>query len=84
MFQQCHNLKGGKLHCVLYFKCHAAYVKTHFPSSFLYCSGDCGIYAIKHLEYLLAKLPLDDVVDQNIQFCRDKLCVDLFYHHLDP
>ncbi|XP_062117772.1 uncharacterized protein LOC133831485 [Humulus lupulus] len=47
-------------------------------------SGDCGVYVIKHLEYLLAKKPLSEVNDDNMDFFRKKTCVDLFYHNLQP
>ena len=49
-----------------------------------YCNGDCGIYVIKHLEYLIAEKDLLEVVDKNMRFWREKLCVDIFYHNLDP
>ena len=48
------------------------------------CSGDCGVYVIKHLEYLLAKKPLSEVNDNNMDFFRKKTCLDLFYHNLQP
>ncbi|XP_062085260.1 uncharacterized protein LOC133791349 [Humulus lupulus] len=47
-------------------------------------SGDCGVYVIKHLEYLLAKKSLSEVNDDNMDFFRKKTCVDLFYHNLQP
>ena len=48
------------------------------------CSGDCGVYVIKHLECLLARLPLTEIVDENMTFFREKLCVDLYFNHLEP
>ena len=46
------------------------------------CSGDCGIYAIKYLEYLIADKGLDAVKDEHMRFQQKKLCVDLFYNNL--
>ncbi|PON78035.1 Ulp1 protease family, C-terminal catalytic domain containing protein [Parasponia andersonii] len=42
-------------------------------------SGDCGVFVVKHLECLLADIPLSNVVDDVMQHSRQKLCVDLFY-----
>ncbi|PON32214.1 Ulp1 protease family, C-terminal catalytic domain containing protein [Parasponia andersonii] len=47
-------------------------------------SGDCGVFVIKHLECLLADIPLSNVVDDVIQHSRQKLCVDLFYQNIEP
>ncbi|XP_062092482.1 uncharacterized protein LOC133798262 [Humulus lupulus] len=45
-------------------------------------SGDCGMFAIKHIEHLVVRLPLDTVIDENIQHFRTKWYVDLFYQNL--
>ncbi|PON54472.1 Ulp1 protease family, C-terminal catalytic domain containing protein [Trema orientale] len=47
-------------------------------------SGDCGVFVVKHLECLLADIPLSNVVDDVMQHSRDKLCVDLFYQNIEP
>ncbi|PON31510.1 Ulp1 protease family, C-terminal catalytic domain containing protein [Parasponia andersonii] len=47
-------------------------------------SGDCGIFVVKHLEYLLADIPLSNVVDDVMKHSRQKLCVDLFYKNIKP
>ncbi|XP_062118553.1 uncharacterized protein LOC133832194 [Humulus lupulus] len=42
-------------------------------------SGDCGVYAIKHIEHLLGRLPLDTICDDNMELFRNKWTVDLWY-----
>ncbi|PON45111.1 Ulp1 protease family, C-terminal catalytic domain containing protein [Parasponia andersonii] len=47
-------------------------------------SGDRSIFVVKHLECLLADIPLSNVVDDVMQHSRQKLCVDLFYQNIEP
>ncbi|XP_062086522.1 uncharacterized protein LOC133792614 [Humulus lupulus] len=44
-------------------------------------SGDCGVYAIKHIEHLLGRLPLDTICDDNMELFRNKWTVDLWYQN---
>ncbi|XP_062115194.1 uncharacterized protein LOC133829491 [Humulus lupulus] len=41
-------------------------------------SEDCGVFAIKHLEFILGDIPLSYAIEDNIQYFRDKLCIDIF------
>ncbi|XP_062076473.1 uncharacterized protein LOC133781482 [Humulus lupulus] len=45
-------------------------------------SGDCGVYAIKHIEHLLGRLPLDTICDDNMKLFRNKWTVDLWYQNV--
>ncbi|PON79608.1 hypothetical protein PanWU01x14_008400 [Parasponia andersonii] len=47
-------------------------------------SGDYGVFVVKHLECLLADIPLSNVIDDIMQHSRQKLCVDLFYQNIEP
>ncbi|XP_062075166.1 uncharacterized protein LOC133779192 [Humulus lupulus] len=44
-------------------------------------SGDCGVYAIKHIEHLLGRLPLDTICDDNMELFRNKWTIDLWYQN---
>ncbi|PON36493.1 hypothetical protein PanWU01x14_328020 [Parasponia andersonii] len=57
---------------------------TTKPRDFDVRSGDCGVFFVKHLECLLADIPLSNVVDDVMQHSRQKLCVDLFYQNIEP
>lgn len=48
------------------------------------CSGDCGMYAIKYVEHLMAGLKLDTIIDDNMELFRQKWCTDLFYRDVRP
>ncbi|XP_062116961.1 carbon catabolite repressor protein 4 homolog 3-like isoform X3 [Humulus lupulus] len=41
-------------------------------------SGDCGVYAIKYIEHLLGRLPLDTICDDSMELFRNKWTVDLW------
>ena len=50
----------------------------------LICSGDCGVYVLKFLEFLISKKNIMDVNDANMEFFRRQLTVDLFFHNAFP
>ena len=70
----------------MYVLLHIVYIlfrRKTYQIQTLPCSGDCGIFAIKHMENLIANKELYDGVDKNTRFWREKLCVNLFYHNFD-
>lgn len=50
----------------------------------IFRSGDCGMYAIKHIEHLLCGLKLDTIIDANMSLFRKKWSVDLWYQDVGP
>ncbi|XP_047327309.1 uncharacterized protein LOC124930974 [Impatiens glandulifera] len=46
--------------------------------------GDCGIFTIMYLEYLIAKLDISAVITENMNFWKQKWAVRLFHHIIDP
>ena len=57
----------------MYILLHIVYIlfrRKSYQIQTLSCSGDCGIFALKHLEYLIADKELPDVVDKNMIFLR--------------
>ena len=50
----------------------------------IFCSGDCGMYAIKYIEHLLCGLPLDTIINDNMSLFRKKWSVDLWYQDATP
>ncbi|XP_062113626.1 uncharacterized protein LOC133824678 [Humulus lupulus] len=47
-------------------------------------SGDCGVYAVKHIEHLMVDLPLETICDENVEVFRNKWTTDLWYQNLLP
>ncbi|KAM6567398.1 hypothetical protein CsatA_026526 [Cannabis sativa] len=45
-------------------------------------SGNCGMYAMEHIEHLMLERSLEHVHDDNMLTFRDRWCVDLFYQNL--
>ena len=50
----------------------------------IFCSGDCGMYAIKHIEHLLCGLKLDTIIDDNMSLFGKEWYVDLWYQDVGP
>ena len=55
---------------------------TFFPQ--INYSGNCGIYAVRFMQHLLADLPVLDVDEDKIPYYRDKFCLDLLYNNDVP
>ncbi|KAM6541105.1 hypothetical protein CsatB_005552 [Cannabis sativa] len=45
-------------------------------------SGNCGVYAMEHIEHLMLDRSLEHVHDDNMLTFRHRWCVDLFYQNL--
>ncbi|XP_060969916.1 uncharacterized protein LOC115695232 [Cannabis sativa] len=45
-------------------------------------SGNCGMYAMEHIEHLMLDRSLEHVHDDNMLTFRHRWCVDLFYQNL--
>lgn len=49
-----------------------------------YCSADCGVYAIKFLEFNMTNTPMDNLNDKTLIDFRERLAVECFHGEMDP
>ena len=47
-------------------------------------SGNCGVYAVRFMQHLVADLPLLDIREDKVQYYRDKFCLDILYENDGP
>lgn len=49
-----------------------------------YCSGHCGMYAIKHIEQMVMQRELDNIKDETMVQFRQEEVVDIFNEFVTP
>ncbi|KAL6323807.1 hypothetical protein AAG906_003428 [Vitis piasezkii] len=62
------------LNVITYYGFHALTLIICVP-----CSGDCGMFVVKYVEYLMYNHPLKSLTSARMDWFREKMAVELFY-----
>ena len=49
-----------------------------------YCSAECGVYALKFIEFNMNNTLMDGLNDETMRDCQEGWAVDCFHRQMDP